>query len=340
MCHWNGRRERATRSRGQSGTYLRIVGGACILNALIPISSSYLRAFGYTKYPLAATLGGNVVNLILNAVFLFVCGWGVAGVALSTVLSRAVNLAIVMLLSHMLIRVEKCKERIPDGVILRQIIRVGLPAACETALYNLAMTLTIRFLNQMDADGVNVTARSYAIQITNFSYCVGAALAQANAILTGWRMGAGDYEACDRGTRKAAVLGVAVAVILESCFALFSGSLMKLFTSDPEMIALVGRLLMIDIILEIGRCSNLVYGQALKTSGDAVFPTAIGAVFMYICMVGGTWFFGIQKGLLVTGAYIAMASDECVRAVCMYLRWKSGRWREKGFVRNGRNVVN
>ena len=59
------------------------------------------------------------------------------------------------------------------------------------------MTLTIRFLNQMDADGVNVTARSYAAQITNFSYCVGAALAQANAIMTGWRIGAKEYEACE-----------------------------------------------------------------------------------------------------------------------------------------------
>ena len=44
-------------------------------------------------------------------------------------------------------------------------------------------------MNQMDTDGMNVTARSYAMQIANFSYCVGAALAQANAIMTGWRIG-------------------------------------------------------------------------------------------------------------------------------------------------------
>ena len=41
------------------------------------------------------------------------------------------------------------------------------------------MTLVVRFMNQMDADGMNVTARSYATQIANFSYCIGAALAQA-----------------------------------------------------------------------------------------------------------------------------------------------------------------
>ena len=52
-------------------------------------------------------------------------------------------------------------------------------------------------MNQMDVDGMNVTARSYAIQIANFSYCVGAALAQANAIMTGWRIGAKEFEECN-----------------------------------------------------------------------------------------------------------------------------------------------
>lgn len=49
---------------------------------------------------------------------------------------------------------------------------------------------------------MNVTARSYAIQIADFSYCIGAALAQANAIMTGWRIGAKEYEECDRGYEK------------------------------------------------------------------------------------------------------------------------------------------
>ena len=53
-------------------TYLKIVGGFCFLNALIPIFSSYLRAFGYAKQPLIATLLANIVNLLLNVVFLFV----------------------------------------------------------------------------------------------------------------------------------------------------------------------------------------------------------------------------------------------------------------------------
>ena len=85
-------------------TYLKIVGGCCFLNALIPIFSSYLRAFGYTKQPLIATLVANAVNFGLNAVFLFGLHAGVAGVAWATVLSRILNLGIVIVASKLLVK--------------------------------------------------------------------------------------------------------------------------------------------------------------------------------------------------------------------------------------------
>ena len=314
-------------------TYLQIVGGGCVLNALIPIFSSYLRAFGYTKQPLAATLLSNGANLGLNALFLFVFQGGVAGVAAATVISRVLNLGIVFAASMLLVHAGREKDRMKKREVFGRILKIGLPSALENALYNAALTLTIRFMNQMDESGFNVTARAYATQIANFSYCVGAAMAQANAIITGWQMGRGDYDACHKGTIKAACIGMLVAAGMETAFFLSADVLVKLFTDDGEMIRLVKLLLAIDIILEVGRVANLVFGQALKTSGDAVFTTIIGVVFMYICMVGGTRFFGIRLNLLAAGAYIGLACDECARAVCMFLRWQSGKWRTKGFIR-------
>ena len=190
-----------------ANTYLRIVGGACFLNALIPIYSSYLRVFGYTKQSLWASIIGNIINFILNAVFLFVMNWGVMGVATATVISRIINLIIIATMGAVLIKAKESPERIAPGKILA-----------------------------------------------------------------------------------------------------------------------------IDIVLEFGRVTNLVYGQALKTSGDAVFPVVMGAVFMYLAAVGGTYFFGLHLGLLAVGAYIGLASDECIRAVGMVLRWKSGKWKNKGLV--------
>ena len=194
------------------------------------------------------------------------------------------------------------------------------------------MTLIVRFMNQMDADGMNVTARSYTMQIANFSYCIGAALAQANAIMTGWRIGAKEFEECDRGTRKAVIYGLITATCFSAAFAMSGHFIIHIFTDDTQMINLVVKLLIVDIFLEFGRVTNLVYGQALKTSGDAIFPVIMGAIFMYLFAVGGTHFLGIHMGLQAVGAYIAMAADECARAVGMVFRWKSGKWKSKSLV--------
>lgn len=318
--------------------YMKIVGGCSIFNALIPIFSGYLRAFGYTKQPLIATIGANVLNLVLNAVFIYALEMGVAGVAIATSVSKVVNLLIVVVAAHRLVRAKDDPNRLPTRQILKQIILIGFPSALESAIYNLAMTVMIKFMNQMDPEGFNVTARSYAQQITNFALSAGAALAQANAIMTGWRIGAGEFDECDKGTKKAAIIGIIVAVALEGLFAIFAGPIMKLFSDDPEMVKLVRILLTIDIVLEVGRITNLVFGQALKTSGDAIFPVIIAAIFMWLCAVGGTYFFGIRMEMLAIGAYIGLTLDECVRALAMFLRWQSGRWRHTKLVKSVRNT--
>lgn len=205
-----------------------------------------------------------------------------------------------------------------------------VPICLETLFYMMAvMTQNIG----AGKPGIAYQARQIGV-IFNIvlGFSIGAALAGANAIMTGWRIGAKEFDACDRGTKKAALIGIVVAIAVESAFALCAEPIMSLFTDDPEMVAIVAKLLAIDIVLEIGRATNLVFGNALKTSGDALFPVIIGAIFMFLCTVCGTYFFGIHLELMVVGAYIALALDECTRAIAMFLRWQSGKWREKGIV--------
>jgi len=315
-------------------TYLQIVGSFCFLSALTPIYSSYLRAFGHTKHPMVATVAANIVNLVLNAVFLFVCKWGVAGVAIATVISRMVNLVLVVIASRVLVHEKDYPERISNKEVLIKIVKIGLPSAAESFFYHVSLTMTISFLNQMDPEGINITARSYAAQIANFSYCLGIALASANAIMTGWRIGEKQYDECDKQTKKVAAFGVAIGAGIATVLAILAPVLVGLFTDDLAMISLVQKLLIIDIVLECGRCTNLIFVQSLKTSGDALFTTVMAVIFTFICMAGGTWFFGIHLEMMAVGAYIAMALDECARGVCMFFRWQSGKWRGKSLVQN------
>ena len=313
--------------------YLRTVGLFSFCNAMVPIFSCYLRAFGHTSATLTGTILANVINVALNALFLFGMRWGVFGVALATGISRLVNLIWSCWASHRRIRPVTDPEPLKNREILSKIIRVGLPAAMETSLYNLAISIVISLLNRMDSTGAQATARAYAMQISNFSFCAGAALAQANAILAGWCIGAGELSKCDRSTRRNALVGIALGVGTAGIFALCAEWILPFFTDDPAMVALVRKLLVVDIFLEIGRASNLVFGHALKTSGDALYPMLIAVTFAFLCAAGGTWFFGIHLGMMAVGAYIAMALDECVRAVFMFLRWRKGAWKTKNLLK-------
>lgn len=312
--------------------YMQTVGFFCTCSALIPVYSSYLRAFGHTASTMYATILANVANFLLNALFLFVLDMGVFGVALATGISRVLNLLWVWAAS--IRRVHKVSDPSPlkQKEIFRKIMQVGLPGAMEIVLYNLAMMLVLSFLNRMDSTGMQATARAYTAQIANFSYCASSALAQANSILVGWRIGAGEVQLCDRETRRNALVGILLGGCGAGLIALFSDSVLGIFTRDPEMIRLVGILLVIEIALEMGRSANMIFGFSLKASGDAAYPMMIAVVFMFLFAVGGTWFFGVKLGWLVVGSYVGMALDECVRAVLMFLRWQKGYWKNKNLL--------
>lgn len=313
-------------------TYITIVGSTCFINALIPVFSGYLRSFGFTKYPLYATIFGNIVNLLLNSLFLFYFHFGVVGVAIATVISKIANLLLVFIFSTKLINSKEFTERIKTKIVLKQIIKIGFPFALENLIYNFAITFAIKFLNQMDSEGFNVAARAYASQIANFTLIFGSGLAQANAIKVGWRIGRKEYEKCSIGTKKALYVGILFSTALGCLIAISAQFYLPKLTDNPEMIKIVTRLLWLDVILEIGRSTNLIYGSALKTCGDAVFPVVLGVIFMSLLIAGGTYFLGIAQGLLVTGCYIALTCDECFRGIGMFLRWKSGKWQGKGLI--------
>ena len=120
--------------------------------------------------------------------------------------------------------------------------------------------------------------------------------------------------------------------MIEALLAISSGIFLPLFTDNTVIIDLVQKLLFIDIILEVGRVTNMVYVNALKVCGDVVFPVAMATVFMLLCAVGGTYFFGIHLEMMVIGAYIGLTLDECVRGIAMVLRWKTGIWKTKRIV--------
>ena len=324
--------------RVDATTYIRIVGAGCVFDALIPVFSCYLRAFDKSKMSLIAAFSGNAVNVALNAVAIYALRTnhvgGVVGVGIATLVGKAVNIFLCLLFGRIFVRGHQYSEREDLKKLLKSLFRVGLPAALETAVYSLAMGIIMIFVGRMDADGFNSTAKTYAQQISNFAYCASFSFAQANVIITGWNIGKGQLKGCYRSTLKASLIAIGSGVVVEVIIASVSPWLLRIFTQDAAIISVVQKLLFVDIALEVGRATNLVYGMTLKSTGDSIYPAILAVIFNAICAVGGSYLFGVALKLGVFGVFIGMALDEVLRAGFMIIRWRSGKWEKRVIVKN------
>ena len=110
------------------------------------------------------------------------------------------------------------------------------------------------------------------------------------------------------------------------------GSEMCIRDSNTSVVNLGHKIMFICIFLEIGRTANLVIINSMRAAGDVKFPTYLGMASMWGVSVLLGYLFGIVFDFGLVGIWIAMALDEIVRGVVVYIRWKRGTWRGKRIV--------
>lgn len=132
--------------------------------------------------------------------------------------------------------------------------------------------------------------------------------------------------------RFSLLLAIGVSLLLELLFAILGPWIGRAFTQNETLLNTVRIVLFIDLALELGRSTNLVVGNTLKSTGDAWFPMVVAVIVTSLIVIGGTYLFGVTLGLGVIGAFIALAADECVRAIIIFFRWASGKWEKQRLV--------
>ena len=92
--------------------------------------------------------------------------------------------------------------------------------------------------------------------------------------------------------------------------------------------------MLIDIVLDQGRATNLVYVKGLETAGDISFPVLTSIFTSWALTVGVSALLCIVFKLGIYGAFIGACLDECVRGIIFEIRWKLGKWKNKTLVKN------
>ena len=108
---------------------------------------------------------------------------------------------------------------------------------------------------------------------------------------------------------------------------IFHPRLVSLFTTDAEVIALAGKVLLIDIVIEIIRAVNQVSDQALNANGDVKATFAVSVSACWIFGVFMSYILAIKLGFGLIGVWCAFMLEETFKAVLYSIRWKSGKWK-------------
>jgi len=310
--------------------FMSLMGGTIFLEAINIAIGAILRAHGYTRDVMFVTVGQNIINIVGNSLVLFgffgLPKFGVAGVACSSVFSRIVATAALLILLHRRLGIH-LRWRTPFDLAwdrIKRILHIGLPAAGEHMSYWTAFLLITSFIASMGAQSLTIMSYSQTIQslVILFSLSLGL----GTEIVVGRLIGSGDFEGAYRQLLGSLKLCLGLCAGGMAIIAFIAPNLMALFTHDPAIIKGGALLLRISVVLELGRVFNIVVINSLRATGDARFPMQIAAVFMWLFWVSNSWFLGLHLGWGLVGIWIAMTCDEWSRGLIMYYRWVKRKW--------------
>lgn len=218
--------------------YLRIYLAGMPVILLYNFEAAIFRSVGETRIPLIALATSGVLNVVLNLFFVIVLHMTVNGVAIATVISNAVSAG---LLFRRLCRTTQEIHLIPkqlriDTAALIRILRIGLPAGIQSAVFAFANIIIQAAINSLGTTVMAASSAAYNIEI--MAYYMLNSFSQACTTFVGQNYGAGKLDRCKRTlvlclAEDFAATGLFIAVVLLS-----GHQLLALFNGDPEVIRL------------------------------------------------------------------------------------------------------
>lgn len=319
-----------------AGTFLCITGGFIFIQSVFMTFSAIFKSNSMMRQSMIVSIVINLMIIVGNTFFIYGVGpfpaMGVMGAAISTTLSRAIGLAILIYLYHKHIGISisiKYLRPFPFD-LLKKLLSIGLPSSGENLSWNGMQLMNLSFANRLGA--TVSTAKAYSSMLANFSFIYAAAMGQATQVMVGYMIGAMEYDDAYKHVKKTAISAALFSIVISSSLYFLSSPIFHLFTNDEAIIRLCKSVMLVDILVEIGKSSNIVLVRSLQSSGDIRYPIIVGIITMWVCGVGGAYLFGIVLKMGLPGIFLGMASDEVFRAIILSFRWKSGKWRNRRLV--------
>ena len=259
----------------QSILYMRIVFVGMPAMMLYDFGAGILRATGDTRRPLFFLTAAGITNASLNVIFVLVFQMDVAGVALATSISQYLSAFLILRClsepgTHYQLHPREMRICKP---VLVQIIRVGLPAGIQSAVFSISNVLIQSSINTFDT--LAVAGSTASSNIENFVYTAMNSVYQAALNFTSQNIGAGKKERIPLILRDCLMIVTVIGLVLGGLAVLFGRQLLSIYSSDPEILPYgLERIRVICLTYFLCGLMDVTCG-VVRGMGAAVTPTIV-----------------------------------------------------------------
>ena len=314
-------------------TYLQISAYSYPAIAIYNAGAAVYRSMGKTGVTMNISLAANGINIVGNAVGVFILHAGVAGVAYPSLIARTFSAVVILILCF---RKKNCPVSVRlvgknifrwEGSMVKRILSIAVPNGIENGLFQLTKVA----LSSITAlfGTVQIAANGVAQSFWSVAALMGTALGLAFVTVIGQCMGAEDTEAAEYYMKKLLRITFLASILWNALILAATPLVLKGYALSDEAADLVVVLVIIhNIFNALFYPLSGALANGLRAAGDVRYTMYVSIFSTIGCRVVFSVLFGIFLDLGVIGIAFAMCLDWMIRAMFFWIRFRGGKWKE------------
>ncbi len=300
------------------------------LLAVYDSCAALYRSMGNAQITLKISLLMNVINVVGNAIGVYVLKLGVAGVAIPSLVSRGVAGVVLFTFLHNpdnLVFLTRGKFKV-DATIVKRILFIGIPSGIENGIFQLGRVLVVSIIAAFGTS--QIAANGVANSLDSMGCIVGQAMSLAMITVIGRCVGAGEEGQVRYYTKKLLGETYFYTAVINSNILLLLPWILQIYGLGEETTRLSYILVMIHDGMAIFLWpASFVLPNMLRACNDVKYTMVVSIFSMITFRIGFSYLFGVHMGWMAVGVWAAMVIDWVFRVLCFVGRYLAGTWRKK-----------
>ncbi len=288
------------------------------------------RSMGKTKTLMNVSIVMNAINVVGNAIGIFVLHAGTAGVAYPSLISRAFAAVVMFFLAMDVdnpVFIQWRQVFTWQKEMIIRIFHIALPNGLENGLFQISKVALSSIVAMFGT--VQIAANGVAQSFWSMAALFCLAMGPAFITVIGQYMGTGDSEGAEYYMKKLLRLTYWGGITWNLVFLLIAPFILRMYSLSSEAVRLVMILIILHNIFNAMFCPvAFSVSNGLRAAGDVKFTMYASIFSTLVCRVVLSVLFGIVLDLGVIGITLAMIADWGIHAVLVGLRYRSGKWKD------------